>query len=212
MIPYKLKFIIGSTRQNRASEKVAPWIESVAKSRSAFDVEVLDLRDYPLPFFNEAQTPSSKKEPYKDPIVAKWTAKIAEGDAFIIIAPEYNHGYPAVLKNALDWVYQEWNNKPIGFVTYGSALGARAIEQLRLVAIELQMAPIRSAIHLPTDVAMAIWAGKVTAETFKPLEEKARVFMDQLLWWTGALVDARGGGAIGSAPSAIRDILANTNK
>src|ERR1700722_143094 len=129
----KVKVILGSTRQGRFSEKVGAWFLGEAKKRSDMDVELLDLRDYPMPFFDEPVSTSSKKEPFKNEVVAKWTAKIQDGDAFVVIAPEYNHGYPAVLKNALDYVYQEWNNKPVGFVGYGSVAGGRGIEQLREV-------------------------------------------------------------------------------
>lgn len=112
------------------------------------EAELLDLRDFPMPFFDEAITPTMLKEPYSNPDVARWTNKIAEGDAFVVITPEYNHGYPAVLKNALDYVKKEWSNKKVGFVGYGTLGAARAIEQLRQVVIELQMYPVRNAVHI----------------------------------------------------------------
>ena len=187
-----IKIIIGSTREGRFSEKPAQWIFEMLKSKEGVEAELLDLRDYPMPFFNEAETPSYKKQPYKNEVVVRWTQKIKEGDAFIIVTPEYNHGYPAVLKNALDYVYQEWNQKPVGFVAYGSAAGARSVEQLRLVAIELQMTPIRNAIHLPVDKWVAILTGKVPAEeVFSSLSERANGLIDQLLWWAKALKSAR---------------------
>src|SRR3990172_6837906 len=98
-----------------------------------------------MPFFNEPMSPSFKREPYKNEAVARFTKKIAEGDDFVMVTTEYNDGTSSVLKNALDWVYPEWNNKPVAFVSYGSVGGARAVEQLRLNAVELQMAPIRNA-------------------------------------------------------------------
>lgn len=186
-----VKIILGSTRQNRFSETPATWIASLAKARGDMNVDVLDLRDYPMPFFEEAATPSSKKEPYKNEVVARWTAKIAEADAYVIIAPEYNHGYPAVLKNALDYVYQEWNNKPVAFISYGSALGARSVEQLREITVELQMAPIRNAIHMPYQVVMDLRAGKSAAEVFQPYEERGAALLEQLAWWGRALKAAR---------------------
>ena len=133
----KIKVILGSTREGRFGEQPAKWITEKAKAKPGLDVELLDLRDYPLPFFNAAATPSSKKEPYADPAVQKWTAKIAESDAFIIVTPEYNHGTSAVLKNAIDWVGPEWNRKVVGFVAYGTVGGARAVEQLRQVFPEV---------------------------------------------------------------------------
>lgn len=186
-----VKIILGSTRQNRFSEKPGHWILGVLGKTEGVKAELLDLRDYPMPFFDEAETPSYKSKPYPDPTVVKWTAKIADADAFIIIAPEYNHGYPAVLKNALDYVYQEWNNKPVGFITYGSAMGARSVEQLREVAVELQMAPIRNAIHMPYDTVMAIGKGTSEEEAFAPYAERAAGLVTQLLNWASALKGMR---------------------
>lgn len=187
----KLKVILGSTRQGRFSEKPAAWIAAEAGKRGDMEVEVLDLRDYEMPFFDEPVSTSYKQEPFKNEAVARWTKKISEGDAFVIIAPEYNHSMPAVLKNALDYVYQEWNNKPVAFISYGSALGARSVEQLREVAVELQMAPIRNAIHMPYDVLMAIGGGKSPEDVFQPFEDRAKGLLDQLAWWGNALKAAR---------------------
>lgn len=185
-----VKVILGSTREGRFSDKAGAWIAAEAQKQGA-NVEVLDLRDYPMPFFSEAVPPSYKSAPYTEPSVVKWTAKIAEADAYIIVAPEYNHGYPAVLKNALDYVYQEWNNKPVAFVSYGSALGARSVEQLREVAIELQMAPIRNAVHLPYDVIVAVGSGTPAAEVLAPYTEKAQGLVEQLSWWAETLKAGR---------------------
>ena len=176
----KIKVILGSTRQGRFSEVPGRRFFGELKKQADVRAEVLDLRDYPMPFFNEAETPSYKKQPPYDPAVVKWTAKIAEADAFIIIAPEYNHSVPGVLKNALDYVYQEWNNKPVAFVAYGSAQGARSVEQLRQIAVELQMAPIRNALHMPYDVVMASGAGKPESEIFAPYAERAQGLFEQL--------------------------------
>ena len=185
----KIHIIIGSTRQNRFSEKPAHWIFEEVKKREGVEVELLDLRDYPLPFFNEPTPPAGMKEEYKDFIARKWVSKIAEADAYIIVTPEYNHGYPAVLKNALDYGYVQWNNKPVGFVSYGGVAGARAVEQLRLVAIELQMAPIRNAVHIPTFWTMLDEKGNLKTEMLKDMAEK---MVTQLIWWASALKTARG--------------------
>ena len=144
----RIKVILGSTRQGRVSEVIGKWVMEQAKNIAGLELELLDLRDYPMPFFDEPVSPSQITAPYTNETVAKWTAKIAEGEALIIVSPEYNHGYPAVLKNALDYVYKEWNSKKIAFVGYGSVGGARAIEQLRQVAVELQMIPLRNAVHI----------------------------------------------------------------
>lgn len=187
----KVKVILGSTREGRFSEVPGAWIMGVLKNTQGIEAELLDLKDYNMPFFEEPVSTSMKKEPFTQEAVARWTAKVQEGDAFIVIAPEYNHGYPAVLKNAFDYVYQEWNNKPIAYISYGSAMGARSVEQLRMVAVELQMAPIRNAIHMPYDVVMAVGKGTPAAEVLKPYEARAQGLIEQLSWWGRALKAAR---------------------
>ncbi len=188
----ELKVIIGSTRQGRFSEKPAAWIAAEAAKLEGVRVETLDLREYPLPYYAEPISPSRFEGRYPSPEVERWSRKIAEGDAFIIVTPEYNHGAPAVLKNALDYVYAEWNRKPVGFVSWGSVGGARVVEQLRQVVVELQMAPIRNAIHIPPQALMDIKAGKET-ETFAAMKPFADSFFSQLLWWAKALKSAREG-------------------
>src|SRR5690606_24673029 len=117
-------------REGRFADRAAQWIaEELAKQEDVI-AEVIDLRDYEMPFFNEAETPSVKSKPYTHEAVARFTNKIAEGDAFVMVSPEYNHSTSGVLKNAIDWVSQEWNNKPVAFVSYGSVGGARAVEHL----------------------------------------------------------------------------------
>ena len=185
----KVKVILGSTRQGRFSEIPGAWIMEQLKAQPGVEAELLDLRDYPMPFFEEAMPPSAKKEEYPNPIVEKWRLKVADGDAYIVIAPEYNHGYSAVLKNALDYVYPEWNKKAIGFVSYGSAMGARVVEQLREVAVELQMAPVRAAIHMPWDTVVK--TRENASEGLAPYTERAKGLIEQLLWWGNALKTAR---------------------
>lgn len=190
----KIKIIVGSTRQNRFSEKPAKWIFDKAKKLKGTEVELLDLRDYQMPFFNDPMSPSMAEGQYSNEIIKKWAEKINDGDAFIFVTPEYNHGYPAVLKNALDVIYPEWNRKPVGFVSYGSAVGARSVEQLRQVAIELQMAPIRNAIHIPVEIFMAAMMdeGPTGPEMFKEIHEGfVERFFNDLLWWARALKTAR---------------------
>ncbi len=191
--PLNIKVIAGSTREGRFSDKAAAWIAEEIKKQKGVAVEMLDLRDYDMPFFNEPMSPSFKKKPYKNEAVARFTKKIEEGDAFIMVTPEYNHGTSGVLKNALDWVYPEWNNKPVAFVSYGGVGGARAVEQLRLNAIELQMAPIRNAVHIPGEQYFQVLFGKMDAkELFASVSQQAEAMITQLLWWTRVLKDARG--------------------
>jgi NAD(P)H-dependent FMN reductase len=183
----KIKVILGSTRANRFCDKTAQWIFDEASKRTDFEVELLDLRDYPLPFFEEAMPPGLAKDSYTNPDVVRWRDKVRDGDGFIICSPEYNHGYPAVLKNALDYVYFAWSRKAVAFVSWGGAGGARAVEQLRLVAIELDMAPTRAAVHIPNP-----WFIKDVSELQTPqYQQSATLLLDQLAWWAGALRTAR---------------------
>ena len=190
----KIAVIVGSVRPNRFADKPAAWIAEQAKKREGAEVEILDLKDYPLPFFNEAMGPSMLGGKYSNEVATKWSAKITACDAFVIVSPEYNHGPSAVLKNALDWLFPEWAEKPVGFVSYGSVGGARAVEQLRQIAVELQMAPIRNAVHIPGSTHFPILFGKAewNAETEKGLQEQADKMLDQLVWWGKALKAARG--------------------
>lgn len=189
----KVKIILGSTRLTRFSEHAGGWILEEAKKIAGIDAEILDLRDYAMPFFNEAVTPSTKKEDYTDEAVQRWTKKINEADGFVIVSPEYNHGYSGVLKNALDYVYKEWNNKPVGFVAYGSAGGARAVEQLRAVAVELQMVPIRNAVHIMAPWFLRDEKGNLKEGALDSYQGAAEGLLTQLLWWTKALKVARAG-------------------
>src|SRR5580765_3149840 len=187
MSPLKIKVILGSTRANRFCDKTAQWIFDEASKRSAFEVELLDLRDYPLPFFEEAMPPGMAKDSYTNPVVVRWRDKIREADGFIICTPEYNHGYPAVLKNALDYVYFAWSRKAVAFVSWGGAGGTRSVEQLRLVAIELDMAPTRFAVHISNP-----WLIQDVSElNTEPYKQSATALLDQLTWWAGALHTAR---------------------
>lgn len=196
----KIQVIIGTTRQNRFSEKAAQWIYEEASKIAGIDVELVDLRDYPLPFYDEPVSPAMfelTKHEYSNKIAQKWVKKVSEADGYIIVTGEYNHGYPAVLKNALDHVYKEWNKKAVGFVSYGSVLGARSIEQLRQVVIELQMVPIRYSIHIPLDVYMAVMNEKMPVNTklFNPLTEgstnRVEVFLNDLILVSRAIKTAR---------------------
>lgn len=189
--PFNIKVIIGSTREGRFSDKAASWIFEEIKRQQRIVVEMLDLRDYDMPFFNEPVSPSYKQEPYKNEVVARFTKKIEEGDAFVIVTPEYNHGTSGVLKNALDWVYPEWNNKPVAFMSYGGVGGARAVEQLRLNVIELQMVPIRNAVYIPQHWNLLDENGNLKNGALDPFKENAEALINQLMWWAEALKTAR---------------------
>ncbi len=187
MSTLNLKVIVGSTRANRFSEKPATWIVNEARKRAGLDVELLDLRDYPLPFFEEAMPPGLAKDGYTNPVVVRWRDKIREADGYIICTPEYNHGYPGVLKNALDYVYFAWSRKAVAFVSWGGAGGTRGVEQLRLVAVELDMVPTRFAVHIPNP-----WFVKDISEIdTEANRQSATALLDNLIWWAAALKSAR---------------------
>ena len=184
--PLKVQISLGSIRENRFGSTVGEWFHGVAESRDGLDAELIDLRDWQLPFFKEPRSPSSGRIAEE---ALPWAEKIGQGDAYVIVSPEYNHGYSAVLKNAMDHIYREWNNKPIGFVSYGgSSGGTRAVEQLRLVAIELQMAPIREAIVIPFARSAFNDQGQPNSPA---LNDRANALLNQLTWWANALKKAR---------------------
>jgi NAD(P)H-dependent FMN reductase len=167
--------------RGRFGDKAAAWIRDIAAARGDMDVELLDLRDYPMPFFNEPTSPLWAKP--KNEVALRWGQKVAEMDGFIFVTAEYNHGIPAVLKNALDYAYQEFNRKPAAYVGYGGVGAARSIEHLRLVNIELQMAPTRSAVYISgADFMGMLRQGKTFAD-MPHLEPTAGLMLDDLLWW-----------------------------
>jgi NAD(P)H-dependent FMN reductase len=189
-----ISVIVGSTRQGRFSEKPAQWIFQHLRKRGMVDAQLLDLRDFPMPFFDQPLPPSMPgRAAYENEVVKRWTAAIAASDGFVFVTPEYNYGPAAVLKNALDWVYPEWNRKAAAFVSYGSVSGARSVQQLREVLIELQMAPVRSSVHIPTATLWAHFQGGDVDKGLAELETPAKVMIDDLLWWTSALKTARFG-------------------
>jgi len=186
-----IKIILASTRQGRFGDKPAQWILDLAKMVPGISVELLDLKEYSLPIFAEPVSPLYVTGEYTTTEINRWAKKIAEADAFIVVAPEYNHGYPASLKNNLDYLYREWNQKPIAFVGYGSTGGARAVEQLRQVAVELQMAPIRNGVHIMNPWLLTNEDGSLKAGVLDGYVPAAEAMIKQLVWWAEALKNAR---------------------
>lgn len=180
--------VIGSTRPNRVGESVARWAYELAKKRTDAEFELVDIRDFDLPLLDEPIPPSQGK--YAKPHTKAWAAKIASFDAFVFVTPEYNHGISGALKNALDFIYAEWNNKAAGFVGYGSAGGVRAVESLRLVMAELQIADVRA------QVALSLFTDFENFTTFKPdprHEKSLAAMLDQVIAWGSALKALREG-------------------
>jgi len=185
----KIALIIGSTRATRFADKPAAWLRDIAAQRTDAEFEVVDLRDYPMPFFDEVA--SNAYVPTTNEVAVRWQHKLAEFDGYIFITAEYNHGPTAVLKNALDYAYPEWVRKPAAFVGYGSVGAARAVEQLRLVAVELQMAPIRNAVHIQGADFYGAWQQGAALEEMAHLQPSVQAMLDDLVWWAGALQSAR---------------------
>ena len=187
-----IQVISGTTREGRFSEKVASWVTQQLEAREDFDVEQVDLRDHPLPFF-DGVAPARAPREYASAEVERLGRTLDRADGFIAATAEYNHGYPAVLKNAMDWTFVEWRRKPISFVGWGNVGGARAIEQLRLVAVEFEMAPLRHAVHILPDIMMASRQSADPGDTtaFAPLEPRLKLLADNLTWWADVLSAAR---------------------
>jgi NAD(P)H-dependent FMN reductase len=178
----KVAIIIGSTRPGRKGEAVARWIYELAKQRPDAEFELVDIQDYHLPLLDEPVPPSRGQ--YQHEHTKAWSAKISTFDAFIFVTPEYNHGTSGALKNAIDYLYREWNNKAAGFVGYGSAGGTRAVEQLRLVMGELQVADVRA------QVMLSLLTDFENFNTFKPAANHQRsvnAMFEQVIAWGGAL-------------------------
>jgi NAD(P)H-dependent FMN reductase len=191
-MPLNIKIILASVRDGRFGDKPAKWIFGHAKKVDGIKVELLDLKDYQLPIFTDATSPSHVIGKYGKKEVDAWAKKIAEADGFIVVTPEYNHGYPATLKNNIDSIYKEWNKKPISFVSYGSTGGARVVQQLREVAIELQMSPIRNSVHIMNPWFLTEKDGSLKAGVLDAYDQNAQNLLTQLVWWAKALKEARG--------------------
>jgi NAD(P)H-dependent FMN reductase len=183
----KIGIILGSTRPGRIGEAVAKWVFEIAKKRSDATFELVDILDFNLPLLDEP-IPSSMGQ-YSKPHTKVWAAKIDSFDGFVFVTPEYNHSIPGALKNAIDFVYKEWNNKAAGFVSYGGIGGARAVEQLRLILAEVQIATVRN------QTLLSLHHDFENYRHYKPAphhEKSVNAVLDQVIAWSGALKPLRG--------------------
>jgi NAD(P)H-dependent FMN reductase len=187
----KFGLIVGSTRPNRFADIPVPWLVEGASSRRDLQLTVLDLRDFRLPFFNEPASPMATGGVYSEPAAEAWRKRIGEFDAFVALVAEYNHGPTAVLKNAFDSALNEWQRKPIAFVGYGGVGAARAIETLRGVVIELQMAPIRHEVNIGMEPFLGILRQGRALNDYEYLVRSRDAMFDHLVWWGEALTAAR---------------------
>ncbi len=184
--PLRTLVILGSVREGRTALPVGRWVLEQAAAHPDLACELIDLADHPLPFYPHPKPPGAGG--YTDPVQIAWGETIAAADGYILVAPEYNHGPSAVLKNALDTVYKEWNRKPVAFVSYGGVGGARAVEQLTCTARELQMAPLEGAVHIMSARAK-LQDGRFVGDE----QDSKRLghLFDELAWWGNALKAAR---------------------
>ncbi|MCP1200002.1 NAD(P)H-dependent oxidoreductase [Notoacmeibacter sp. MSK16QG-6] len=188
----RIAIIIGSTRKSRFAEKPAAWMLEKAKAHGAFDVELVDLADFDLPFFDEPA--SNRWMPSSDPKAVAWQEKIGTFDGYIFVVAEYNHSITGALKNALDQAWVEWNRKPMAYIAYGGAGGARAVEHLRAIGVELEMVPTRNAVHIAAGSFMAVHPMGQDGP-MEGIEEAiapaASAMLDELEWWAKATMTAR---------------------
>ena len=189
----KIALIIGSTRATRFADIPAQWMLAQAQARGDMDVEIVDLRDFDMPFF--AEMASNAYMPSSDAKAVAWQKKIAEFDGYIFVVAEYNHSISGVLKNALDQAYVEWAKKPMAAIAYGSMGGARALEHLRGIAVELQMVPVRNAVHIGGGDFWKVHPGMGGSGNLADIEgallASAKATLDDLAWWATATMAAR---------------------
>jgi len=193
----KIGIVIGSTRPNRRAPALAEWVLDIAKKRGDAAYEIVDPLDYDLPVLDEPMPPSMGN--YTQPHTRKWAAKVDSLDGFVFVTPEYNHSISGALKNAIDFVYREWNNKVAGFVSYGTTGGARAVEHLRAIMAEVQVADVRA------HVSLSLFTDYEDFTTFKPADRhltQVGVMLDQLVAWGGALKALRERAAAVTAAAA----------
>ena len=187
-----IALIIGTTRPNRFADTPANWIVEGAKGRDDLKLTVLDLRDQGLPLYEEPASPLFTGGVYSNPAAEAWRHRIGQFDGYIATAAEYNHGPTGALKNALDSAFLEWRRKPIAFVGYGGVGGVRAIEQLRTVAIELHMAPIKAEVNITMEPFVGVMMHGKTLDDYDHLVTARATLFDELAWWGDALKAARG--------------------
>jgi NAD(P)H-dependent FMN reductase len=197
----RIGIVLSTTRPSRFADQPAQWLLDIAEQRGDADYEIVDLRDYPMPFFEEERSPAFV--PPASEAALRWGRKMAELDGFIFITAEYNHSIPAVLKNALDYAYLEFNRKPATFVGYGGVGAARAIEQLRLILAEMQVASLKYTVHINFIEYMGVKLQGKTFADFPYLEDAVVPMLNDLVWWSNTLRAGRNEEAAANAPRML---------
>jgi NAD(P)H-dependent FMN reductase len=183
--------LIGSTRDGRFSVYPAQWIIELGSTHERLAFELVDLRNYKLPFLTDSVNPSKMNGIYPDAEVMRFAECIKKFDGYIIVTPEYNHAYPAVLKNAIDHIKSEWARKPVAFISYGTVGGARAVEQLRQVMIDFETVPLKNALHIIAPWMLRETDGSLKAGALDSYVKSGEGMLDQLSWWTQTLKQGR---------------------
>ena len=188
--PLKIALIIGSTRDARFAPIPAAWMMEQAAARDDIELELVDLKDFDLPLFNEKA--SNAWMPSEDPRAVAWQKRIAEFDGYIVTTAEYNHSITGALKNAFDQSYVDWAHKPIGFLGYGGVGGARAVEHARMIAVELQMVPVRTGVHIGgSDYVATVHQRQPMSTIHDHIASSAQAMLNEIAWWGNATRDAR---------------------
>lgn len=185
----RIGIILSTTRETRFADRPAQWVLDIAKTRGDADYEIVDLRDYPIPFFDAAGSP--RFVPQTNEVALKWARKVSELDGYIFVTAEYNRSISGVLKNALDHIYDEPARKPAAFVGYGAVGAARAVEQLRLMAVELSMVPMKAGVHINMEPLLGMLRGGKDFADYDYLAPTVTAMLDELAWYTRTLKAGR---------------------
>lgn len=181
----RIGIILSTTRETRFADRPAQWVLDIAKARGDADYEIVDLRDFPIPFFDAVGSP--RFVPQTNEVALKWARKVAELDGYIFVTAEYNRSISGVLKNALDHIYDEPARKPAAFVGYGAVGAARAVEQLRLMAVELSMVPMKAGVHINMEPLLGMLRGGKDFADYEYLAPTVTAMLDELAWYTKTL-------------------------
>jgi NAD(P)H-dependent FMN reductase len=193
----KIGIIISTTRPGRFADIPTSWLCNIAKERDDADFEIVDLRDYPMPFFEEKM--ALAYAPTQNEVALRWGKKVASLDGYIFVTAEYNHSIPAVLKNALDYLYSEIHRKPATFLGYGGTGAARAIEHLRNILAEVQVASLKHTVHIGMIEALGIMREGKSMADYPYLDDFAKRMLDEIVWWANTLKEGRSGDQVAEA-------------
>jgi NAD(P)H-dependent FMN reductase len=193
----KIGIIISTTRPGRFADIPTSWLFNIAKERDDADFEIVDLRDYPMPFFEEKM--ALAYAPTQNEVALRWGKKVASLDGYIFVTAEYNHSIPAVLKNALDYLYSEIHRKPATFLGYGGTGAARAIEHLRNILAEVQVASLKHTVHIGMIEALGIMREGKSMADYPYLDDFAKRMLDEIVWWANTLKEGRSGDQVAEA-------------